>query len=136
MKNIRLIFSVGLFISVLFFLSACSSETAAEPEIAAQSEYSTAVEHLKSSYRDGIYTESAMGKKGKVEVTVTIESGVISQIEIGENQETPRFMKKVSSQLPDEIIKAQSVDVDTVTGATATSNAVLRAVQDCLAEAE
>lgn len=137
MKNIRFVLSVSLLISMLFFFSACSQETASEPEITTESEYSAAVENLEpSDYKDGVYTSSATGKKGKVEVIVTIENGAISQIEIGENQETPRFMKKVSAQLPDEIIQAQSVNVDTVTGATATSNAVLRAVQDCLKEAE
>lgn len=139
MKNIRPILSVILLVSLLFLVSACSSESTDETSGAtknAENEETSAAESEESDkYQDGVYTASASGKNGKVEVTVTIEDGAISQIEIGDNQETPRYAEKVFSELPERIIKAQSIDVDTVTGATATSNAVLRAVMDCLEQA-
>lgn len=134
MKNIRFVFSVGLLISSLFLFCACGSSD--ESTAAVESENTVVLENLENAYyNDGIYTGSATGKKGKVEVTVTIEEGAISQIEIGDNQETPRYAKKVFAKLPDQIIEAQSVQVDAVSGATVTSNAVLRAVQDCLEQA-
>lgn len=134
MKNIRFVLSVGLLVSSLFLFYACGSSD--ENTAAVEHENAIVLENLENaSYQDGIYTGSATGKKGKVEVTVTIAEGAIAQIEIGDNQETPRYAEKVFEKLPDQIIESQSVQVDAVSGATATSNAVLRAVQDCLEQA-
>lgn len=87
------------------------------------------------SWTDGSYTETAKGKNGSFDVTVTIEGGVISDITVGDNQETPDKGGVAILQLPDAMVKAQSPDVDAVTGATVTSNAIKDAVYRCLEKA-
>lgn len=68
-------------------------------------------------------------------VTVTIEGGVIAAVEVGENRETPVFGTRAFDQLPAEIVAANGTDVDIVGGATHTSIALLRAVADCIEQA-
>lgn len=84
---------------------------------------------------DGTYTETANGKKGNFEVTVVIEGGNIASISVGDNEETPEKGGVAIAQLPEEIVAAQSYDVDAVTGATITSNGIKDAVARCLEKA-
>ncbi len=87
------------------------------------------------TWKDGTYTETAKGKKGDFEVTVVIEDGTIASVSIGDNKETPDKGGVAIAQLPDEIVKAQSYDVDAVTGATVTSDGIKNAVARCLEKA-
>lgn len=84
---------------------------------------------------DGTYTETANGKNGKFEVTVVIEGGNIASISVGNNAKTPDKGGVAIAQLPEEIVVAQSYDVDAVTGATITSNGIKDAVAKCLEKA-
>ena len=95
-------------------------------------------EELETSLTDGTYTASAngFGLKAKLPVTVTISEGKITAIEVSEeNDETACQLENVEELLIPRIIDAQSVGVDSITGATATSNAVKTAVLDCLVQA-
>lgn len=86
-------------------------------------------------YDDGVYEASRIGLQGSLAVTVAVEGGVIARVEIGENDETPGFGSRAIEQLPGAIVAANGLDVDTVSGATHTSVAILEAVEDCLAQA-
>lgn len=87
------------------------------------------------SWKDGTYTESAKGKKGDFDVTVIILERKISDIQIGDNKETPDLGGKAIDELPDEMIKGQTYEVDAVSGATITSNGIKDAVARCLEQA-
>jgi len=87
------------------------------------------------TWTDGTYTESAKGKNGTFDVTVTILDGEISNIEIGENSETPDRGGVAIQQLPGKMIEQQTYDVDAVTSATITSDGIRDAVARCLEEA-
>lgn len=87
------------------------------------------------TWKDGSYSETATGKKGKFDVTVIIEDGKISDINIGSNNETPDKGGVAIKTLPDEIIDRQSPNVDAVSGATITSDAIKDAVARCLERA-
>lgn len=84
---------------------------------------------------DGTYTATRCGINGPIEVSVTISGGNISDVTVGANKETEGFGTVAIDQMPAAIVAANSLDVDTVTGATLTSAALLRAVSDCLIEA-
>lgn len=84
---------------------------------------------------DGTYEAVRNGLGGPMNVTVTIEGGVIAAVEVGENRETPVFGTRAFDQLPAEIVAANGTDVDIVGGATHTSIALLRAVADCIEQA-
>lgn len=87
------------------------------------------------SWKDGTYTETVKGKKGNFDVTVIISEGKISDIQIGDNKETPNLGGKAITELPAEMIKGQTYEVDAVTGATITSNGIKDAVARCLEQA-
>lgn len=83
---------------------------------------------------DGTYNASALGfdLKGLVPVTVKISDNKIVDIAIGESGETNGYYQSVEKNLIPRVIENQSINVDAITGATVTSNAVLQGVQDCL----
>lgn len=87
------------------------------------------------SYKDGSYIETAKGKNGDVSVTVLIQDGYIADVTVGENKETPDIGGKAITQLPKSFIEKQTYQVDTVAGATVTSNAIKVAVGKCLEKA-
>ena len=95
-----------------------------------------AEEAAATGYQDGTYTASGNGIGGEVPVTVTIEGGKVSKVEVGDNSETQGIGSKAIEQLPDQIVEAGGVDaVNAVSGATITSKAIFSAVEDCLAQA-
>lgn len=87
------------------------------------------------TWTDGTYLESATGKNSNFEVTVVIQDGNIASVTIGDNEETPDRGGVAIAQLPDEIVKAQSYEVDAVSGATITSDGIKDAVARCLEQA-
>lgn len=85
-------------------------------------------------YRDGSYTGSGAGYGGTLDVEVTIENGLISGINVGSNNETPAKLESARAVIG-SIITAQSTDVDTVSGATMSSRAIISAVEEALDQA-
>ena len=83
----------------------------------------------------GTYTATSSGYAGEMEVSVTVDEEKILTIEIGENNETPSVGGMAIEQLPGQIIDAQSIALDGVSGATYTSKAILDSVKDCLTQA-
>lgn len=84
---------------------------------------------------DGTYTAASKGNNGDVNVTVVIADGVIAEVNVGEHGETESIATPAIERIPNEIVTYQSVAVDTVSGATNTSNAILNAVKDCITQA-
>lgn len=87
---------------------------------------------LAEGYTDGTYTGEANGMGGAVPVTVTVSGGKITGIQVGEHQETPGLADPALEQIPQDIIAAQSTEVDSVSGATVTSEAIKQAVANAL----
>ena len=88
-----------------------------------------------AEYTPGTYEASAFGQNGQVPVKTTFTEDKIIRIEIGENVETPGVSDWPIALMPHRIITEQSLAVDTVSGATRTSNAILNAVKDCAQQA-
>ena len=86
-------------------------------------------------YIDGTYTGSSYGYSGRVNVTVTIQGGQIVSIEQS-NSDSPDFFEAAWGSIYPQIMANQSADgVDTVSGATFSSEGILGAVQKALAQA-
>ena len=86
-------------------------------------------------YTPGTYTASAQGNNGPVELSVTFSEDAITEITIGEHGETTGISDAAFEKVPAAIIQNQSLGVDTVSGATYTSQAILDAVADCVTQA-
>ena len=84
---------------------------------------------------DGTYTADAMGLFGNVTVEVTFANGAIASAKVLAHNETPDIGGVAAEKLPGEIVKHQSVLVDSMAGATFTSNAIKSAVKECITKA-
>lgn len=115
---------LGAAAGCAFFACAASSAVAGEPAPAGG-----------HSYREGTYTASARGRKGPVEVAATFSPDAIESIELGANFETPRIVNAAFEGVSSQVVALQSLNVDTVAGATMSSNAILNALADCVAQA-
>ena len=82
--------------------------------------------------QDGTFTGSAAGMGGAVNVKVTVEDGKIVSVEVGEHSETPGISDPAIEQIPAAIVEAQSTEVEGVSGATVTSEAIKQAVAAAL----
>ena len=84
----------------------------------------------------GTYTATETGFGGDVTVNVTIsDDGKISSIDVTADSETPSIGGEAAPKLAKTIVDTQSLAVDTVSGATYTSTAVIDAVTAALTEA-
>ncbi len=88
-----------------------------------------------SGCADGTYTAQRIGLQGYVPVILTIEGDRITGFEVGDNNETETIGSVAIDTIPGEVIEANSLDVDVVSGATHTSIALLKAAYDCLVQA-
>jgi Uncharacterized protein conserved in bacteria len=83
-------------------------------------------------FNDGIYEGAGEGKNGELKVEVTVNKGKISGIKIVEHKETPGLSDEILKKVPEAIIKAQSTEVDNISGATITTKAIKDAVDNAL----
>lgn len=89
-----------------------------------------------SEYRDGTYSGRARGYSGFVTITVTIRDGRITEV-TNTNTDTASFFKKAWKTLQPAIMEKQSADgIDTVSGATYSSQGILGGAQQALASAK
>lgn len=84
------------------------------------------------TYQDGVYTGTGTGFKGSTEVQVTVENGNISDITVLSTGDDEQFFSRAKDTIISEIISLQSTQVDTVTGATFSSNGIIEAVANAL----
>jgi succinate dehydrogenase/fumarate reductase flavoprotein subunit len=81
------------------------------------------------------YLGVAEGMHGSVKVKVKYVNGTIENVEVIEQYETPELTEKVWSDMPAAMVAANSVEVDTIGGATVSSHALIAAVTDAIAQA-
>ena len=77
------------------------------------------------------YEGEAKGFYDGLKVAVTINDGVIELVEVIENNETAPGQPALD-KIPQAIVDAQSIKIDTIAGATRTSEGILAAVEDAL----
>ncbi|MDO5293532.1 MAG: FAD-dependent oxidoreductase [bacterium] len=87
------------------------------------------------SYKAGTYTGEGTGNNGVVKVEVTFSENKIEKVEVKDNSETPTICAAPFERIPATVVEDQTLAVDTVTGATNSSNAVLTAIEDCVKQA-
>lgn len=87
------------------------------------------------TFTPGTYTASAAGKNGPVTVTMTFDETRITDVVVDASGETAGLGDAAAEKLADMIKAAQTCSVDTVSGATVTSDAVKAAAADCMSQA-
>ena len=89
---------------------------------------------VSKDLKDGEYEASSEGYGGLLTVRITIENGKLTDIKVISQNETEEYFKKALAVI-DEILRKGSVDVDSVSGATISSNAIKDAVAKALQKA-
>lgn len=87
------------------------------------------------SYMAGVYTAQANGNNGPVTVEVEVSDAEILSVKVTEHAETAGLSDTPIERIPAKIVEGQTLAVDTVSGATNTSNAILKAAEDALTQA-
>lgn len=78
------------------------------------------------------YTATSKGYGGEISVALTVGNGKISAVKITGDKETPGVGGEAVKKMPEIIVKAQTYNVDAVTGATITSTSIKKAVKDAM----
>ena len=122
---------------LLALLCGCSApaQTPGSSEMPVQSAAPAPSEEAATRFTPGSYTASAPGNNGDVTVTVTVSAETIDAIAVDSSSETAGLGDSAMNTLIDRILSGQTLAVDTISGATNSSNALLTAVKDCLTQA-
>lgn len=88
-----------------------------------------------AEYEDGTYEGSGIGFGGEIRVEVVIEDGEIAEINILEAQDEDAAYLTTAETILDDIMEAQSAEVDTISGATFSSTGIRDAVTEALEQA-
>lgn len=86
-------------------------------------------------YTPGTYSAVAKGMESDVTVTMTFDADSITDVQIDVSGETPAIGGRIGETLAQQILAAQSFEVDGVTGASTTGGAIKKAAAACIAQA-
>ena len=100
----------------------------------AGSSSSTAASAGEAIYTPGTYTGTATGI-GELKVTMTFSETAITDVVIDASNETESIGGVAAPTLKDALMAAQSTEIDNISGATITTNAVKKAAASCIEQA-
>lgn len=128
MKKLIKLFVLTILITALVLpLAACGSEDAMGSKDAMGSEDGLA----------GTYKAVVDGYSGDLQLSVELDDqGEILSVNVDKHTETEGIGTIATDQVPGEIVKSQSLDVDNISGATVTVDAIVLAVAKALESAE
>ena len=88
------------------------------------------------TWKDGTYTGSGKGFGGNISVKVTVKDGKIKSINVtSASGETASYFSKAKGIIP-KMISGQTTNVDVASGATYSSNGIIKAVRNALSKAK
>ena len=111
-------------------LSACTGSSST----AASSTASSAA--AGGLYTPGTYEAVAAGINGDVKVTMTFSESAITDVVLDVSGETASIGGAAAEDLKAALMNAQSADIDVVSGATITSEGVMKAAKKCIDQAK
>lgn len=123
-------------------LGACASDTGATAAettaVSSAAAETTAAETTAATaglYTPGTYSATAQGM-GEVKVTMTFDENSITDVVLDLANETDSIGQAAGEDLKAALLKVQSSEIDAISGATVTTNAVKKAAADCIAQAK
>ncbi|MDO5522371.1 MAG: FMN-binding protein, partial [bacterium] len=91
---------------------------------------------VQGNFKDGTYEGTGKGNNGEIKVKVTVEGGNLVNVDVLEQAETTGIYDSALEKVVPAMIKTQSTEVDTVSGATNSSKGLMAAVTEALAQAK
>lgn len=139
--NVHRILTIGMLITVVLHVMDVGiqlparilsgvTDTSYEQE-ALKDQVNGSISFSGAQLQDGVFEGSAQGFKDEIQVSVTVEKGRVTDIEITKENDTPKYFERAKTVI-EEIIDKQSLNVDAVSGATYSSAGILSAVNDAL----
>lgn len=121
---------ITIMVSQLFIAGNLAREKMAD------SVKKTAENNAGGNFQNGIYTGTGEGYRGKVTVTVKVADGKITELVLDDYADDKSYMERAENRIFQEMISRQNTDVDTVSGATYSSNGLIEAVNKALGNEE
>lgn len=87
---------------------------------------------VAGAFTDGVHEGIGSGFGGDIKVKVEVSGGKITSIDVLDHSESPGISDPAVTGIPAAIVEAQSVEVDTIGGATVTSKGIIQAVKVAL----
>lgn len=115
MKKFRIIACISGIVFLVAALSSCGGN--------------------KGMAKDGTYTGTAIAHNGPLTVEVGFEKGAITSVAVTQHTETKGVSENAIAKVSEAIVKNNSTNVDSVSGATITSYAIKTAVQNAIEQA-
>ena len=115
----------GVTAGALAACNAASSSTAAP-----------AASGATGTYIPGTYEGTAEGISSTVKVTMTFSDSAVTDVVVDTSGETASYGAAAADQLREQLMAAGSAEIDGVSGSTITSDAVMKAVKSCYAQAK
>ncbi|HCL01346.1 MAG TPA: hypothetical protein DHW61_02855 [Lachnoclostridium phytofermentans] len=120
MKKIKKILAIIMCTCLLFSMVGCSKTE----------------NNVGLGYTAGTYTGvSKNGKNGPVKVEIKFSKDKIDSVKVTEHKETKGLTDSAIERIPSEVVENQSLNIDAISGATITCDAILEAVADCVKQA-
>lgn len=119
--NVKKFISLLLCVLIVFSLVACND-----------SDNKVTEEKTSNKKISGVYDGKSHGHNGDILVEVELDEGQIKSIDLIEHEESPVVSDIAIKDIPESIVKNQSINVDSISGATVTSKAIISAVTDAL----
>ena len=117
------------------FLKGVGAAGLSAAALGALAGYAPAFADEAAIYVPGTYTGTGTGISSTVTVTITVDETSITAVEVDASGETATIGAAAADTLAEQVLEAQSADIDGVSGATITSNAVRTGAAAALAQA-
>ena len=84
------------------------------------------------AYVDGTYEGTGQGAMSEITVSVEVKDGKIASVDVIDHDETEGISDEAMVEVPKRIVEKNSTDVDSISGATGTSDGIKAAVTSAL----
>ena len=91
----------------------------------------------QAAYKDGTYTGEGKGRESQIQVQVDVKGGKIAAVQVLKHGETEMIIAApIETMIPEIVAKNGVEGVESVGGATLSSDGIKAAVADALAKAK
>lgn len=129
--NKKIIFFIGTIVWVSV-LSACSKN---EFNVKESKNEKSSITVNSVNFKDGIFKGEGEGFNGKTNVLVEVQNGKIKRVDVLSSGDDESYLNEAKNLIP-TIIEKQSLNVDSISGATFSSKGIISAVENALKNAK
>ncbi|MDO5027839.1 MAG: FMN-binding protein [Bacillota bacterium] len=134
-KKRRILFLISLVMALTILVSTLKDEVPQDAVATEIPEHTYITTENVDGLRDGVYRARNQGFTSEITVELTVQNGMISDFKVVDHNETTQIAKTTIIDLSYQIAKNKSPKVDAVSGATETSEAIIKGARDTIRQA-